>query len=47
MLENCDVISNFPICGQFKAIWKPDSERVFCKTYVFLNSSFFILQNRI
>ena len=40
MLENCDVIANFPICGQFEAIWKPDSGRVFCKTYIFINSSF-------
>ena len=40
MLENCDVSANFSISGQFEASWKQDSERVFCKTYVFLNSSF-------
>ena len=44
MLKNCDVISIFPICGQFGAIWKPDSGRIVWKTYIFINSNLFILQ---
>ena len=38
MSENCDVIVIFPIYGQFGAIRKPDSGRIICKTYVFINS---------
>ena len=44
MLENCDVIVVFPIYGQFGAIWKPDSTHIVCKTYIFINSNFFVLQ---
>ena len=44
MLENCDVIVIFPIYGQFGAIWKPVSTSIVCKTYIFINSNFFILQ---
>ena len=39
MSENCDVIAIFPIYGQFGVIWKPDSGRIVCKTYVFINSN--------
>ena len=39
MSANYDVIVIFPICGQFGAIWKPDSERIACKTYIFNNSN--------
>ena len=39
MLENCDVIVIFPIYGQFGAIRKVDSERMVCKTYIFINSN--------
>ena len=39
---NCDVIVIFPIYGQFGAIWKPDSRRIVCKTYIFINSSLLI-----
>ena len=35
----CDVNIIFPIHGQFEAIWKSDSRRKGCKTYVFLNSN--------
>ena len=35
---NCDVIDIFPIYGQFGAIQKPDSGRIVCKTYIFINS---------
>ena len=36
---NCDVIVIFPIYGQFRAIWKSDSRRIVCKTYIFINSN--------
>ena len=39
MSANYDVIVIFPIYGQFGAIWKPDSERIACKTYIFNNSN--------
>ena len=35
---NCDVIIFFPIYGQFGAIREPDSGRMVCKTYNFINS---------
>ena len=38
MLENYDVIVIFPVYGQFGGIWKPDSRRIVCKTYVSINS---------
>ena len=34
----CDVIVIFPIYDQFGAIQKPDSGRIVCKTYIFINS---------
>ena len=37
--ENCDVIAIFPIYDQFGAIWKPDSGRIVCKTYIFINNN--------
>ena len=40
MLENFDVIVILPIYGQFGEIWKPDSGRMVCKTYIFINSNF-------
>ena len=39
MSESCDVIANFPIHGQFGAIWKPNSGCIVCKTYIFINSN--------
>ena len=39
MSENCDAIAIFPICGQFGKIWKPDSGRIVCKTYISINSN--------
>ena len=42
--ENCDVTVIFPICGQFGAIWKPDSGRIVCKTYIFISSN--LLSNK-
>ena len=32
--DNCDIIVIFPIYGQFGAIWKPDSGRIFCNLLV-------------
>ena len=37
--ENCNVIVIFPIDDQFRAIWKTDSGRIACKTYIFINSN--------
>ena len=45
MSENCDVIAIFPIYGQFGAFWKPDSSRIVCKTYIFINSNLFAYKN--
>ena len=39
MSECSDVIAIFPIYCQFGAIWKPDSGRIVCKIYVFINSN--------
>ena len=38
MSENYDFIVIFPIFDIFRAIQKPDSEWIVCKTYVFINS---------
>ena len=40
MPENCDVLVNFLIYGQFGAFRKPDSGRMISKTYIFINSNF-------
>ena len=45
MLVNCDVIVIFPIYGQFAAVWKPDSRRMVCKTYIFINHYLFSYKN--
>ena len=39
VLANCDVISIFPIYGEFGAIRKPVSQRVACKSYFFIKTS--------
>ena len=39
MSGNCDVIAILPIYGQFGAIRKPDSERMVCKIYIFINKN--------
>ena len=41
MSANCDVIVFFPIYGEFAAIRKPDSGRMVCKTYIFINNNLF------
>ena len=45
MSENCGVIVIFPISGQFGAIWKPDSGRIVCKTYIFIKSNLLSYKN--
>ena len=45
MSNNCDVIAIFPIYNQFGAIWKPDSGRIVCKTYIFTNSNLLSYKN--
>ena len=45
MSENCDIIIIFLIYGQFGAIRKPDSGRIVCKTYIFINSNLLSYQN--
>ena len=44
--KSCDVIAIFPTFGQFGAIRKPDSGRIVCKTYIFINSNFLSYKNR-
>ena len=39
MSENCDAIAIFPIYDHFGAIWKPDSRRIVCKTYIYTSSN--------
>ena len=45
MSKNCDVIDNFLIYSQFGAIQKRDSERIVCKTYIFINSNLLHYKN--
>ena len=45
MSENCNIIAIFPIYGQFGAIRKPDSGRIVCKTYIFINSNLLSYKN--
>ena len=45
MSENYKVIVIFPICGQFRAIWKPDSGRIIYETYSFVNSNLLSYKN--
>ena len=40
---NCDVIVVFLVFGQFAAIPKPDSGRMVCKTYTFINSNLLLI----
>ena len=45
MSKNCDVIVIFPSYGRFGAIPKPDSGRMICKTFIFVNSNFLFYKN--
>ena len=31
--SSCNIVI-FPVCGQFRRIWKPDSERIVCRTFL-------------
>ena len=42
MSENCDVVAIFPVYGQFGSIWKMDSGRIICKTYLPLTITFYL-----
>ena len=42
---NCDVIVIFPIYGQTEAIRKPDSGRIVCKIYIFINNNLLSYKN--
>ena len=48
MPANFEVIVIFSIYGKFEAIRKPDSGRIVCKTYIFVNSNLlpYIIFNR-
>ena len=46
MSANCDIIVIFPIYGQFRVIWKPDSGRRAWKTYIFIYSNLISYKNR-
>ena len=48
MSTSCYVIVIFPIYDQFEAIRKPDSGRMVCKTYIFINRNllFYKTENR-
>ena len=45
MSANCNDI--FLIYSQFGAIWKPDSGRIVCKTYIFINTDLFIILQKL
>ena len=45
MSKYCDAIAIFPIYSQFGAIWKPYSESVVCKIYIFINCNFLSYKN--
>ena len=45
MPENYDIIVILSIFDQFRAIRKPDSARIACKTYVFINNNLLSYKN--
>ena len=45
MSVNCDVLVIFPIYGKFGTVQKPDSGRIVCKTYIFINSNLSTYKN--
>ena len=40
IFKNCDVIATCLTHRQLGAIQKPDSGRIVCKTYIFINGNF-------
>ena len=47
MSANCNDIVIFLIYSQFEAIWKPDSGRIVCKTYIFIKTDLFIILQKL
>ena len=47
MSANCNDIVIFLIYSQFEAIWKPDSGRMVCKTYIFIKTDLFIILQKL
>ena len=45
MSANCDIIVIFSIYDQSRAIRKPDSGCIVCKTYIFVNSNLLFYKN--
>ena len=45
MLASYDVIVIFVISGQLRAIWKLDSGRIVCKSYIFINGNLISYKN--
>ena len=45
ILVSCDVFVIFPIYRQLGAIWKTDSGRMICKTYIFINGNILSYKN--
>ena len=45
MPANCDLNGTFRIYDQFGSIRKPDSRRIVCKIYIFIDSSFLSCKN--
>ena len=45
MPTNCDVIFIFAIYDQFGPIRKPDSARIACRSYIFINSNLLSYKN--
>ena len=45
MLASYDVIVIFVISGQVGAIWKLDSGRIVCKSYIFINGNLISYKN--
>ena len=44
MSASCDVIVIFPIFDQFEAIWKTDSGRTACNTYIFISGNLYLTE---
>ena len=43
--RNCDAIAIFTIYGQFGGIQMPDSRKMVCKTYIFINNNLLSCKN--
>ena len=45
MSKNRDVTAILSIYDQFGTIWKPNSGRIVCKTYIFINNNLLSYKN--